>query len=200
MNKLIAVVPAAALAAGLGLTACTVAAPVPAPTVTHTVTPAPAPSTPAATTAPPVAAPAPTTPAPSAPVVINNSPTIIVQTPPPPTSTVYVPITSSVPSYVSDNEGVVQEYYNDLSSGDFQDAWNLGGNNLNGNAGYNQWVAGYDTTESISLNTWSYYPDSNAVGVTITALQSNGETYTYQGSYTVSGGVIVGADIVQTGW
>jgi hypothetical protein len=70
MNKLIAVVPVAALAAGLGLSACGATAPVaPMPVITHTVTPSAAPSTPAATTAPPAApAPAPveSTPAASA--------------------------------------------------------------------------------------------------------------------------------------
>lgn len=193
--KKIALIPAAILMAGVGLTACgTVKASAPAPTVTHTVTAPAATPKPSATTAPPAATQAP------APVNVNNNPTIIVQVPPPPTSTVYVPITPEVPVYVTNNEGIVQQYYADLSNHDYLTAWYLGGNNLNHNSGYDAWVAGYATTVSINLGTWSYYPGSNAVAVTITALQSSGAVYTYQGSYTVSGGIIVGADIVQTGW
>lgn len=193
IKKLIAI-PVIALAAGISLAACGTSTPKPAPTVTHTVTAPAAVPTPSATTDPPAA-----TPTPSAPVNVNNNPTIIVQVPPPPGSTVYVPVTPEVPVYVTDNEGIVQQYYADLSNHDYQAAWYLGGNNLNHNAGYDQWVAGYATTVSVSLGTWSYYPGSNAVEVTITALQSSGAVYTYQGSYTVSGGVIVGANIVQTG-
>jgi hypothetical protein len=188
-NKKFAAIPAIALAAGISLAACgSAGAPAPTPTVTVTA-PAAAPSTTTPTAAP-------TT---QAPVNVNNNPTIIVQVPPPPTSTVYVPVTPEVPAYVTDNEGIVQQYYADLSNHDYLAAWNLGGNNLNHNAGYDQWVAGYATTVSVSLGTWSYYPGSNAVEVTITALQSSGAVNTYQGSYTVSGGVIVGANIVQTG-
>ena len=73
-TKLIAI-PALALAAGIGLTACgTTSAPKPAPTVTHTVTaPAPKP-TPKATTAAPNAAAAPTTAAPAAPTTQAPAP------------------------------------------------------------------------------------------------------------------------------
>ena len=60
------------------------------------------------------------------------------------------------------------------------------------------WVAGYDTTDSISLGTFSAF-GSDQVQASLSALQSDGTTKTYEGTYTVSGGVIVAANIVQTG-
>ena len=174
-----------------------VAASTATPTPSKTVAPA-APAAPAKTAAP--AAPASQAPAPAAPAPVASGPTIIINNnPPPPTSTVYVPIPDYAPAYVTNNEGVVQQYYQFLNNRDFQSAWALGGSNVNNGVGYDQWVAGYSGTASISLSTWSYYPGSNAVGVTITALQDGGTTNVYQGSYTVLNGVIVGADIVQTG-
>jgi hypothetical protein len=44
-------------------------------------------------------------------------------------------------------------------------------------------VAGYATTASISLGTFSYF-GSDQVQVVITALHTNGSTNTYQGTYT----------------
>jgi len=64
--------------------------------------------------------------------------------------------------------------------------------------GYDAWVAGYSGTASISLSTWSYYPGFNAVGVTISAAQTDGTTRTYSGSYTVNVGAITSASITQT--
>jgi hypothetical protein len=166
---------------------------VPAATPTKTDPP----KTTAPTTVAPAAAPATSAPPP---VQTNNSPTIVVNIPPS-GYTDYVPITSEVPVYVTDNQGVVQQFYADLNAQDFTDAWNLGGDNLNGNTGYDNWVAGYTTTTvpgGIQLSTWQYYPDSNAVEVTITAGQLDGSVNTYHGYYAVSGGVIVGANVVQT--
>jgi hypothetical protein len=146
-----------------------------------------------AKTAAPVPAPSTRAPAPAAgpTIIINNNP-------PAPGNTVYVPIPAYAPVYVTDNQAVVQHYYADLNSQDYQAAWALGGDNLNGSSGYDAWVAGYSTTSWITLGTWEYYPGSNAIQVTITAGQSDGSVRTYQGSYTVIGGVIVGASIVQT--
>lgn len=75
----LAAVPAIALAAGLGLTAC--GSLKSAPAVTHTVTAVPTAVTPTAT-------PAPTTPAPTTPAPTTPAPTMPV---PAPATTVYVP-------------------------------------------------------------------------------------------------------------
>jgi hypothetical protein len=167
------------------------------PTPSKTVAPA-APAAPAKTAAP--AAPASQAPDPAASAPAASGPTIIINNnPPPPTSAVYVPVPAYAPAYVTDNEAVVQQYYAYLNSQDFQAAWAMGGSNVSGGVGYDAWVAGYSGTARINLSTWSYYPDSNAVGVTITALQDGGTTNVYQGTYTVINGVIVGANIQQTG-
>jgi hypothetical protein len=92
---------------------------------------------------------------------------------------------------------VVTQYYQDLSNGDYADAWTLGGVNIAG-TDYNTWVAGYATTTSVTLNTESQW-NSDTVSVNITATQSDGGSTSYQGNLTVEGGVITSADITQTG-
>ena len=174
LNQVIAI-PAIALAAGLGLAACGSArAPAAAPAVTHTVT-APAaaakPTTPAPTTAAP--APAKTVQAPAAPAPAPE------------------------PAYFTNSTAVVQQFYQDISNGNYSEAWALGGDNIGG-GDYAGWVAGYDTTVSVSLGTFSAF-GSDQVQASLSALQSDGSTNTYEGTYTVSGGVIVAASIVQTG-
>ena len=170
-------IPAIVLAAGIGLTACgSVKAPAAAPVVTHTVTApaaAPKPSTPAATT--PAPAPA---------------KTVYVQAP-------AAPAPAPEPAYFTNSTAVVQQFYQDINNGDYSDAWTLGGDNIGG-SDYAGWVAGYDTTESVSLGTFSAF-GSDQVQASLSAVQSDGITNTYEGTYTVSGGVIVAANIVQTG-
>jgi membrane protein involved in colicin uptake len=92
---------------------------------------------------------------------------------------------------------VVTQYYQDLSNGDYADAWTLGGVNIAG-TDYNSWVAGYATTTSVTLNTESQW-NSDTVSVNITATQSDGGSTSYQGTLTVENGVITSADITQAG-
>jgi hypothetical protein len=94
-------------------------------------------------------------------------------------------------------EAVVTQYYQDLTDQNYQAAWALGGDNLNGGTGYATWVQGYDTTASISLGTFSQW-GSDQVQVSIYALQTDGSVNTYEGTYTVQGGVITSASIMQT--
>ena len=91
----------------------------------------------------------------------------------------------------------MQHFYQDINDGNYSDAWALGGDNIGG-SDYADWVAGYDTTVSVSLGTFSAF-GSDQVQASLSALQSDGSTNTYEGTYTVSGGVIVAAAIVQTG-
>jgi hypothetical protein len=176
LNRVIAI-PAIALAAGLGLAACGSAkAPAAAPAVTHTVT-APAAAAKPATPAPATAAPAP-------------AKTVYVQAP-------AAPAPAPEPAYFTDSTAVVQQFYQDINDGNYSGAWALGGDNIGG-SDYAGWVAGYDTTVSVSLGTFSAF-GSDQVQASLSALQSDGSTNTYEGTYTVSGGVIVAATIVQTG-
>jgi hypothetical protein len=73
----------------------------------------------------------------------------------------------------------------------------VGGTNLSGGVGYDSWVAGYSTTASITLGTYSYW-GANGVQASLIATQTDGTVKTYSGTYTVSNGVIVSASITQT--
>lgn len=166
-----AILPAAAIALAAGLTACgSTLAPTGAPRSVVTVTAKP---TPAVTkTVTPTPTPTVTkTVAPAAPAPVTPAPQLL------------------------NAQAVVTQYYADINAGDYADAWNLGGDNIGG-SGYYGWVAGYGTTASVSLNSWSNF-SSNQVTVQLVATQDNGAVYTYTGTYTVQGGVIVSANIVQ---
>jgi hypothetical protein len=108
-----------------------------------------------------------------------------------------VVIVPAAPGYVTDSSAVVQQFYQDINDWDYSDAWLLGGDNIGGGS-YDGWVAGYDTTVSVSVGTFSAY-GSDQVRTSLTALQSDGSVRTYEGTYTVEGGAIVAASIVQTG-
>ena len=92
---------------------------------------------------------------------------------------------------------VVLQFYQDLTNRDYQAAWALGGSNLNGGAGYSAWVAGYATTASIDVTGYGTWSDGT-VWTHLSAAQTNGTVKTYDGTYTVAGGVIVSAHMTQT--
>jgi len=91
---------------------------------------------------------------------------------------------------------VVMQFYQDLSNHDYADAWSLGGGNIGG-SDYNGWAAGYATTASITVTSYGTWSDGT-VWADISALQTDGTTRTYSGTYTVANGVIVSASITQT--
>jgi hypothetical protein len=94
---------------------------------------------------------------------------------------------------------VVTQFYQDITNGDYSAAWALGGSNLAGGVSYATWVAGYrDTTASIGVLTASNW-NSDTAYAEIDATQLDGSSKTYSGTYTVRNGVIVSADIKQTG-
>ncbi|RAG80318.1 hypothetical protein DN069_38790 [Streptacidiphilus pinicola] len=90
---------------------------------------------------------------------------------------------------------MVQQYYQDITDHDYAAAWALGGRNIAGES-YDQYVAGFATTASISLGTVSEFGGSQVHAV-LYATQTDGTFKVYEGTYTVSGGVLVGASIVQ---
>jgi hypothetical protein len=91
---------------------------------------------------------------------------------------------------------VVSQFYQDITDHNYAAAWAEGGRNVSGGVGYDAWVAGYGTTESINLGTFSYF-GSGQVQTVLSALQTSGAVCTYTGTYTVQNGTIVGAHIVQ---
>jgi hypothetical protein len=158
-------------------------------TTTHTVIIKDAAKPPVAVTQ--TATPTPAAPTPATKIIIvqpQQAPVVVVPAPAAP-----VP----EPAYFTNSTAVVQQFYQDINDGDYSDAWALGGNNIGGND-YAGWAAGFDTTVGVSLGTFSAF-GSDQVQASISALQSDGTTNTYQGTYTVLSGVIVAASIVQAG-
>ena len=115
--------------------------------------------------------------------------------------TVYVQPAAPAPApapqpQMTNASAVVMQFYQDLSNHDYADAWSLGGDNIGG-SDYNGWVAGYATTASVDVTSYGTWNDGT-VWADISALQTDGTTRTYNGTYTVANGVIVSANITQT--
>ncbi|HEX4063663.1 MAG TPA: hypothetical protein VHY58_21820 [Streptosporangiaceae bacterium] len=92
---------------------------------------------------------------------------------------------------------VVSEYYGDLESGDYKDAYALlSSGNVTGQT-YQQFVNGFACTSYDDLAELGTTGDT--VSVSLDALQCDGTVNRYQGTYTVENGLITAADIQQTG-
>jgi hypothetical protein len=187
---------AGAVLAGLaitGVTACgTTAATAATVHVTQTVTVKPVPAVTQTVTVKPVPAVTQTVtvkPVPTVTKTLATAPAVPVSVP------VYVP-PPVTPQYTN-ALSVVDQFYQDITDQDYSAAWNLGGDNLNGGADYNGWVAGYDTTVSITLYDTANF-GSGEVTADLSALQRDGSTNTYYGTYYVTNGVITSANIAQT--
>src|SRR5580692_4023667 len=144
------------------------------------------------------ALPAPKTPAPNVTMTVfapAKTITVTRTATPPPATTAAAPAPQPQPQFANAT-AVVTQFYQDITDHYYTAAWALGGNNVSGGVGYDAWVAGYGTTESISLGTFSYF-GSGQVQTELSAVQTNGAVYTYTGTYTVQNGIIVAADIVQ---
>jgi hypothetical protein len=132
----------------------------------------------------------------SAPPIATSSPT----SSPVPTVTVTAQPSAAPPAPaagLTNAEAVVTQFYQDITDANYAAAWALGGDNISGGVSYANWVAGYSTTASITLGSYSQF-GSSTVDASLVATQTDGTVKTYQGTYTVSGGVIVSAQIVQT--
>jgi cytoskeletal protein RodZ len=87
----------------------------------------------------------------------------------------------------------VRAYIAAINGHDYARAWNLGGQNAGGS--YSSFVSGFSTTATDTLTVVSVSGD--VVTARLTAVQTDGTVHTYQGTYTVRRGVIVGFEIVQ---
>ena len=105
------------------------------------------------------------------------------------------PSPSSVPSSLSGPAAVVQSYFAAINSKAYKTAWRLGGNNFS--SSYSSFVDGFSTTASDMVTILSV--NGSAVTVSLAAKQTNGTVKTYQGTYTVTGGVITNSNIQQVG-
>jgi zinc-ribbon domain len=89
----------------------------------------------------------------------------------------------------------VRAYFAAINSRDYAKAWRLGGRNFS--SSYTAYVNGFASTVSDSITIISV--SGTIVTVQLVALQADGTTKTYQGTYTVTNGVLVASDIQQTG-
>jgi hypothetical protein len=109
----------------------------------------------------------------------------------PPTT---APATTAAPTTNASPMTVVEEYFAAINAKDYQKAWALGGDHFGGT--YAAFVQGFSTTAHVDLTSVSSQGDT--VGVVFVATQDSGAQLTYQGTYTVSNGIIVSADVQQT--
>ncbi|MFI0904704.1 hypothetical protein ACH4TE_14350 [Streptomyces sioyaensis] len=112
----------------------------------------------------------------------------------PPTVTDSPTVAETSPS-PEDASAVVKEFYQDINARDFTAAWDLGGKNIGGSS-FSRWVSGYNTTVYISLSAVNA-EDTGKVRATLNATQNNGSVKVFHGTYTVSDGAIVSADITE---
>ncbi|MET9816573.1 excalibur calcium-binding domain-containing protein [Streptomyces sp. NPDC006355] len=142
---------------------------------------------------------APTTPTPTPPPTPTPEPT---ETPPSPErSTPPVPERSTPPAPASPRpaesptadsaSSVVRDYFAAINARDYRRAWDLGGKNLSGS--YEAFVDGFATTAHDTVHILR--ADGGTVSVTLEATQTDGTLRLFEGTYTVRGGTIVGADI-----
>lgn len=89
----------------------------------------------------------------------------------------------------------VRAYVAAINGHDFARAWSLGGRNTG--RSYSSFVRGFSTTARDTLTIVSVSGD--VVTARLTAQQTDGTVDTYQGTYTVEGGVIIGFDVLQVG-
>ena len=151
-------------------------------------------ATPAATrTIQPSGSPRTTQPATPAPVPTRTV-TVAPQTPAPQTPAWQQPPSLAVPAQQFTNgSAVVAQYYQDITDHNYSAAWAMGGSNVSGGVGYDAWVVGYSTTQSITMYN-SSDRGSGEVTTYLSAVQTDGSTRTYYRS----NGVITSASIART--
>jgi hypothetical protein len=118
-------------------------------------------------------------PASSSPATTSSSP-----------STQSSPITS--PVVIPSPAQTVLDYFHAINAHQYHKAWDLGGDNAGGT--YSQFVAGYSGTAHDSVTILSTSGD--VVTARLTARQTDGTVKTFQGTYTVTNGVITGSHVV----
>jgi hypothetical protein len=93
---------------------------------------------------------------------------------------------------------VVSAYYGDIESGNYQQAYALIGDGSTTGQSYQQFAAGFACTgaQAVSEN----WDSGDQVNFNLAATNScNGATQYFTGTDTVQNGIIVGANVTQTG-
>jgi hypothetical protein len=99
---------------------------------------------------------------------------------------------------VTDPWAVVSAYYGDIESGNYEQAYALIGYGTTTGQSYQQFAAGFACTGSQAVT--ENWDSGNQVNFNLAAGDScTGATQYYTGTDTVQNGIIVAADVVQTG-
>ncbi len=91
---------------------------------------------------------------------------------------------------------MVDAYFAAINARDYGEAWALGGSNA-GSSSYSQFVSGFATTSNDAVTVLSTSGD--VATAQLVAQQDDGNTKTFDGTYTVVGGVITAFHVEQTG-
>jgi hypothetical protein len=91
---------------------------------------------------------------------------------------------------------VVSEYYGDIESGDYADAYALLSSGSVTGQTYQQFVNGFACTSYENLRDLG--TTGNTLSISLDATQCDGTVNHYQGTYTVQNGLITAADVTQT--
>jgi hypothetical protein len=121
--------------------------------------------------------------------------TSVIAVPAPQTVYVQQPPVYVAPVDTSAAQTVIA-YYDALNRRDFTTAWSLGGSRIAGGGGYTKYVNGFSTTAWDTLTVIDVR--GNTVYVVLSAVQTDGSTRVFSGSYTVSGGVLAGSHMTRT--
>lgn len=100
---------------------------------------------------------------------------------------------SPTASIAPDPATIVQEYFAAINQGKYAKAWRLGGSNFS--PSYAAYVAGFQGTVNDSVTIIS--AQGSVVTARLAALQEDGTTKVYQGTYTVINGVIAESSVHQ---
>ena len=102
---------------------------------------------------------------------------------------------------------VVEDFYASINAGDYRRAWNLWGPSGAPGQTFEQFAAGYASTESVQLEAGEPSRVEGAAGsryvevpVTITARQNDGSMRRFAGRYTLRRSVVDGASEAQRQW
>jgi hypothetical protein len=104
------------------------------------------------------------------------------------------PTTSPPVNPAAGPRATVQAYFAAINAHDYRTAWNLGGSNTG--QSYEQFVQGFNGTQRDTLTIQSV--SGNVVTAGLSALQADGTVKIFQGTYTVSNGVITAFHVRQT--
>jgi hypothetical protein len=99
------------------------------------------------------------------------------------------------PTPESDPAAVVTAYFAAINGKAYEKAWRLGGSNFS--PPYTSFADGFATTAQDTVAILSV--SGNVVTARLVAQQTDGTVKTFQGTYTVTGGVITGSDMKQVG-